>query len=187
MMNGITGFDLLKLIREDNELCVLPVIVLTSLLEQDERIKGLQLGADDFISKPFDMHELRAKLNTQVKLFYLRSRLNERSRLIKIINLIDEGVIVANPDFVPVIINTKAKKLLLLKETPENILGFINAMYGEEIKADIGRRSYILTPKENTGNDLLSLSLTVDSIKDTSDIIDSYIFIINEWKNKAVK
>ena len=53
MMPGISGFDVLKSIRENKKLQSLPVIIITALADKENRLKGLQLGADDFITKPF--------------------------------------------------------------------------------------------------------------------------------------
>ena len=61
MMPGISGFDVLKSIRENKKLQSLPVIIITALADKENRLKGLQLGADDFISKPFDVDELVVK------------------------------------------------------------------------------------------------------------------------------
>ena len=58
MMPGISGFDVLKSIRENKKLQSLPVIIITALADKGNRLKGLQLGADDFITKPFDVDEL---------------------------------------------------------------------------------------------------------------------------------
>ncbi|OGF45294.1 MAG: hypothetical protein A2231_11225 [Candidatus Firestonebacteria bacterium RIFOXYA2_FULL_40_8] len=182
MMPGISGFDVLKKIRENKELAALSVIILTSLTDKEERIKGLELGADDFISKPFDLDELRAKINTQVKLNYLRMQLNERAKLVKVINKIDEGVIIANSDFVPVSINTKARELLGVKEIPVNILSYLKEKFSEDIRVSDERINVILKQKTNQSDNAPSISLTIELIKDSSGEVDSYIFILK--KNK---
>src|SRR5512145_2788504 len=50
MMPDIDGFEVLKMIREIN---TVPVIMLTAKGEEEDRIRGLELGADDYITKPF--------------------------------------------------------------------------------------------------------------------------------------
>lgn len=56
----IDGFEVLKHLRSENK--QLPVLVLTARVELDARVNGLDLGADDYIAKPFDMPELLARL-----------------------------------------------------------------------------------------------------------------------------
>lgn len=60
MMPDLDGFEVLKLIRE---VSAVPVIMLTAKGEEDDRVRGLELGADDYITKPFSPRELvsRAK------------------------------------------------------------------------------------------------------------------------------
>lgn len=60
MMPGETGISLTQSLRE---LKTVPVIMLTALAEADSRIEGLQVGADDYLSKPFDPRELVLRIN----------------------------------------------------------------------------------------------------------------------------
>ncbi|OGF47884.1 MAG: hypothetical protein A2452_12015 [Candidatus Firestonebacteria bacterium RIFOXYC2_FULL_39_67] len=179
LMPGLSGYDVLKTIREDKNLDTMPVIILTALTSKEERIKGLELGADDFISKPLAMEELRAKIYTQVKLKYLRRQLTERAKLLKVINKIGEGVIVSDKKFAPVNINIKAGELLGIKAAPVNIMNYLKDNYNEDIQVSEGRKNYILKQKLNLG-DAIFLSLTIDPIKDVSGAIDSYIFIFKK-------
>ena len=56
MMPGIDGYETLSLIRETSQI---PVIMLTAKGEEEDRIHGLELGADDYITKPFSPRELQ--------------------------------------------------------------------------------------------------------------------------------
>jgi len=62
MMPKMDGFEVVQEIRED-----IPVIFLTALGTVQDRIKGLQLGADDYIVKPFDMLELQARIESVLR------------------------------------------------------------------------------------------------------------------------
>jgi len=180
LMPGLSGFDVLKEIRENKNLRALPVILLTALRDKDNRLKGLELGADDYISKPFDLNELRAKVNSKVKLGFLRTQLNERAKLIKVINEVDEGIIVTDKNFVPVIISLKASEFLDLKEIPKNVLVFLNAKYNDKISADRVRTNYILKQGAFEKFEAKYLSLSVNPIEDAFAAIDSYIFVIKK-------
>ncbi len=64
MMPDLDGFEVLKLIRESS---TVPVIMLTAKSEEDDRIKGLELGADDYISKPFSPRELVSRVKAVLR------------------------------------------------------------------------------------------------------------------------
>jgi two-component system phosphate regulon response regulator OmpR len=59
MMPGETGFDLAKSLRETS---AVPILMLTARAEADSRITGLELGADDYVSKPFEPRELSLRI-----------------------------------------------------------------------------------------------------------------------------
>jgi len=63
IMPGMSGFEILKILRNDEENLILPIIILTSKDDYNERIHGLELGADDYLVKPFNEKELLIKVN----------------------------------------------------------------------------------------------------------------------------
>lgn len=65
------GLDILKFLREEGVFT--PVLIVTARLELSQRIKGFDLGSDDFIIKPFDFEELHARIQAVVRRFYGRS------------------------------------------------------------------------------------------------------------------
>jgi DNA-binding response OmpR family regulator len=71
MLPGVNGLEVLRqLRRRDAEL---PVLILTARGEEADRVMGLDLGADDYISKPFSLSELRARLNASLRRKRLRA------------------------------------------------------------------------------------------------------------------
>ena len=62
MMPKMDGFDVLSKVR--NEGCDVPIIMLTAKSEIDDKINGLDLGADDYLAKPFEMKELLARIRS---------------------------------------------------------------------------------------------------------------------------
>ena len=58
MLPGFSGYDILQEIRRRPDLADVPVVVLTARREEADRIKGLELGADDYLTKPFSPREL---------------------------------------------------------------------------------------------------------------------------------
>ena len=59
MMPHINGFELCKMIREESDT---PIIILSARGESDDKVKGIDLGADDYLSKPFEARELVARI-----------------------------------------------------------------------------------------------------------------------------
>lgn len=62
MMPKMDGFELLKKVRENKGTETLPVIMLTAKVELESKLHGLELGADDYITKPFEFRELKLKI-----------------------------------------------------------------------------------------------------------------------------
>ncbi|KAJ3034930.1 hypothetical protein HDV00_004540 [Rhizophlyctis rosea] len=75
MMPILDGFGLLKVIRSLPETKLLPVILLSARAGEEARVDGLQLGADDYLVKPFSAKELVARIHTHLELGKLRKEL----------------------------------------------------------------------------------------------------------------
>jgi two-component system phosphate regulon response regulator PhoB len=67
MLPGTSGIELMRRIRKWQHTVQLPVIMLTARGEEDERIRGLELGADDYVVKPFSVPELMARIRTLLR------------------------------------------------------------------------------------------------------------------------
>ena len=64
MMPHINGFELCKMIREESNT---PIIILSARGESDDKVKGIDLGADDYLSKPFEARELVARIHSLLR------------------------------------------------------------------------------------------------------------------------
>ena len=64
MLPGMDGYEICRKVREDSNV---PILMLTAKGEQDEKIKGLDIGADDYIPKPFDVRELMARVASNLR------------------------------------------------------------------------------------------------------------------------
>ena len=65
MLPGVDGLEILRRIREDD--VTLPVVVLTALGSEQDKIKGLDLGANDYVTKPFSIAELQARVRATLR------------------------------------------------------------------------------------------------------------------------
>ena len=72
MLPGQSGLDLLAMIRQDDRLARLPVVVLTALADVESAVAAFAAGADDFVSKPFNSAELLARVRAHYQMNQLR-------------------------------------------------------------------------------------------------------------------
>jgi len=76
MMPEINGFEICRTIKENEKYRHIPIVMITALRSKEDRIKGIEAGADDFISKPFDHGEILARIKMLLKIKDLNDRLN---------------------------------------------------------------------------------------------------------------
>ena len=101
MMPKMNGFDACRKIRENEETRHLPVVLITALTSREDRIRGIEAGADDFLSKPFDEAEVIARTKMLLRMKSLGDRLrNAYSDMIEM-NTYSEKIVRAfnNADF----------------------------------------------------------------------------------------
>ena len=67
MLPGMNGIDLCKLLKKQESTAAIPVIMLTAKGEEIDRVVGLEVGADDYLTKPFSMRELLARVKAQLR------------------------------------------------------------------------------------------------------------------------
>ena len=67
MLPGLNGNDVCKEIRRDVEIATMPIIMITAKGEELDRILGLELGADDYVTKPFSVRELMARIKAVLR------------------------------------------------------------------------------------------------------------------------
>ncbi|TQD25061.1 response regulator transcription factor [Methanolobus vulcani] len=62
MIPGIDGFEVCRLLKSDEMYRHIPIIMLTARNEVDDKVEGIELGADDYVTKPFNLKELKARI-----------------------------------------------------------------------------------------------------------------------------
>ena len=75
MMPGMDGYEVCRILQSDDSTSLIPVIFLTAKVETEDIVKGFQTGAVDYITKPFNRHELIARVNTHLKIKQLQDDL----------------------------------------------------------------------------------------------------------------
>src|SRR5205814_164740 len=87
MMPGLSGYEVCARIRADPETALLPVVMVTSLDPQQERVKGIEAGADDFLSKPINQPELFARVRSLLRVKALQDEVARHTEALKVSNL----------------------------------------------------------------------------------------------------
>ena len=83
MMPEMSGYEVCRAIREDPATAMLPVVMVTALDPAQERIKGLEAGADDFLSKPVHHAELLARVRSLLRIKALHDQLAESNQTLE--------------------------------------------------------------------------------------------------------
>jgi two-component system sensor kinase FixL len=150
MMPGIDGYEVCSEIKADDETKDIPIIFLTAKTDQADIVKGFNLGAIDYVTKPFQHEELLARVDTQVRLRKIQrekeilsrkiaeSEKNYRTIIEKVPELIfkldeDRKIVFANPAF------------KLMGYEPEELIGdpidsLIEADDMEDVVAELATR-----------------------------------------------
>ncbi len=121
MMPDIVGFDVCRQLRADPQLAEVPVIMVTALDDYNSRLLGIEAGADDFISKPFDPAELRARVRTVTRLNRYRTLLLGRANFERMVELSPDGMMVIDSEGVIRLANSEMLRILGARDRDEII------------------------------------------------------------------
>lgn len=98
MMPGMDGYEVCRRLRATPLLAEVPIILVTALDDREARLEGLESGADDFVTKPFDRIELRTRIRTVIRLNRYRHLFTERRRLAWVLEQSDDGYVMLDAD-----------------------------------------------------------------------------------------
>lgn len=117
MMPKMTGYEVCQKLRANGMTKSIPIVMITALHEMDDRIKGIDAGADDFISKPFNKTELLARVKSLLRMRQIPAKEEETNILESVLSGLEEGVVVTDGQWKITHINQTAKELLDIHET----------------------------------------------------------------------
>ncbi len=112
MMPGMDGYEVCRQLRADPLLAEIVIIMVTALDDRQSRMLGIEAGADDFISKPFDRGELRARVRTITRLNRYRRLHAERIKFERLIELSPDGVLIIDAESRVQLANPALRRLL---------------------------------------------------------------------------
>ncbi|RKY92859.1 diguanylate cyclase response regulator [candidate division KSB1 bacterium] len=78
MMPKMSGYEVCKILKNDPETQFIPIIMVTALTSVEDKIRGIEAGADDFISRPFNKTELMARVKSLLRIKFLQDQLHQR-------------------------------------------------------------------------------------------------------------
>ncbi|MBE3098574.1 MAG: response regulator [Planctomycetes bacterium] len=131
MLPKIDGFEVCRRLRANEATAVIPIIMITALKDTEDRIRGLDAGADDFLSKPFDRGELLARVRGLLQVKYYRSMLAEREKFHAVIQDLSHGIIITDGQGRVQTISRRAAELLGVPDGSEQV--------GKDVAEVLGR------------------------------------------------
>lgn len=112
MMPNLDGFEVCARLRATAQAREMPILLITSLEDRESRLRGLDIGADGFLSKPFDHAELLAQVRTITRLNRYRRLLIEQERYQRLVALSPDGIAVVSASGYFLLVNPMLIKLL---------------------------------------------------------------------------
>ncbi|MBW4505718.1 MAG: response regulator [Scytonematopsis contorta HA4267-MV1] len=157
MMPGIDGFETCRRIQQNPANQGIPIIFMTALSDTEDKIKGLHLGAVDYITKPFQQEEVLAKVRTHLKLRQLTKTLEERNLQLKHFNeTLEDKVAKRTARLSESLKELQAAQLQLVQSEKMSTLGQLIAGIGHEINNPLGSLYGNLVHIEQYIQDLLT-------------------------------
>lgn len=103
MMPGMDGIEVCQRLKDDAETRLIPIVMMTALNQPKDKIRGIEAGADDFLTKPVNQAELMARVRTALKLkqtidHKIQALVNIKKHLAKFVPLAVRRLVEANPE-----------------------------------------------------------------------------------------
>ncbi len=127
MLPGVDGLDVCKAIKNEAKTSHIPIIILTAKAQETDKIVGLELGADDYMTKPFSPRELIARIKALLR------RMKEKDKLPEVLRIGDLTI-----DFSKIMVSIKDKPIELTAKEFELLKTLIKA------KGRVLSRDYLL-------------------------------------------
>lgn len=187
MMPKMSGIEVLEKLRADEKTKAIPVVMVTVLKETEDKVKALEAGCDDFISKPVDKVELLARVKSILKISYYRRQLEEKEKFKAVVDKVSDGIAICGPDY-------------LIKDSNEAILKYLNitdpvnvnlaetlfANYSVSINKEalmdlaIAHKTFDIVRQKSETIEALYLEVNLNVIKNSSGELLSIVFILRD-------
>ena len=187
MMPKMSGLEVLEKLRADEKTRLIPVVMVTALKETQDKVKALEAGCDDFISKPFGKVELLARVKSILKISDYLRQLEEKKKFEAVVDKISDGIAICSPDYLIKDSNTAILKYLNITE-PENV-NFIENLftnYSVSINKEklmdltIAHKKFEIVRQKSETAEALYLEANLDLIKNSTGELLSVVFILRD-------
>jgi len=111
-MPGMDGFAVARELRARQATRLVPIVMVTALGDLEHRVRGLESGADDYLAKPVNRHELLARVQTSLRLSFFRREVDERQKLDLVLADVSDGVLIVDARAIVRESNHAARRLL---------------------------------------------------------------------------
>ena len=140
VMPDMNGFEVCRRLRADPQLAEVPIVMVTANDDRDSRLQGIEAGVDDYLTKPFDRLEMRARVRSIARLNRYRRLLAERTRFAWVAEQSDDGYLTVNESGTVLYANSAARVYLSL---PADASGPITGSFLE-----LARKQYRPEPED---------------------------------------
>jgi two-component system cell cycle response regulator len=138
MMPDMNGYEVCRRLKTSVETQFLPVIMVTALSGKDDRIKGIEVGADEFLGKPVNRLELVTRVRSLLRIKHLQDKiLAERNDAMNYLDAAGFIVIVIDPEMRVNLINRKGNETLGYEEFELIGQDFVKVVVREDMIADV--------------------------------------------------
>lgn len=187
MMPNMSGLEVLERLRAEEKTKAIPVVMVTALRETEDKVKALEAGCDDFISKPFDKVELLARVKSILKISDYLEQLKEKEEFKAVVDKISDGIAICSPDYLIKDSNAAILKYLNITE-PMNV-NFVETLYtnysvsvSKEKLMDlaIAHKKFDIVRQKSETAEALYLEANLDLINNSTGELLSIVFILRD-------
>ncbi len=187
MMPGMSGIEVLEKVRADEKTKGIPVVMVTVLKETEDKVKALEAGCDDFISKPFDRVELLARVKSILKLGYYLRQLEEKKKFKAVVDKVSDGIAICGGDYLIKDSNAALLKYLnIIELNGVNLVETLFKNYAVSItKAAlmdlaVEHKTFDIMRQKSETAEALYLEANADLIKNSKGELLSIVFILRD-------
>ncbi|MEO1082970.1 MAG: response regulator [Acidobacteriota bacterium] len=138
MMPGMDGFEVCRRLRHDELMAEVPILLVTASDDRNSRLRGLAVGADDFLARPLDMLELRARVRSICRLNRYRKIVEERARVGQLFEFAAHGIALIDMDLSIIAANPALRSLLRVQPGQRLIGQSVLDWVVDDMRAEVG-------------------------------------------------
>lgn len=199
MMPEMDGFEVCRKLKASAETAEIPVIFLTALRDIKEKQRGFELGAVDYVTKPFELGEVKARVKNHLALkeaqqllkdqnVILDKTVEQRTKELSLThNLMSEGIVLCDSEWRIRDLNPVARRYLNTDQIGSaNLITLLQKEYSTPVDADtltdvaVTHKVFDLIREESERVDALYLETNVNVIRDKTDVVSSIVVVLRD-------